>query len=97
MSEHGVCAITGRHRTLHGLRKRLMWSAFRGALSPLISRSMTVEYKVIVDCATGAHYDCASFEEANKTFDRAPAAASGDRLLTVDGVVTRRVYIEVEL
>lgn len=55
-----------------------------------------MEYKVIVDCATGAHYDCASLEEANETFDRAPAAASGHRLLTVDGVVTRRVYLEVE-
>ena len=55
-----------------------------------------MKYKVIVDCATGAHFDCASIDEANETFDRAPAAASGDRLLTVDGVVTRRVYLEVE-
>jgi hypothetical protein len=55
-----------------------------------------MEYKVIVDCATGAHYNCTTLEQANRVFDRAPVAASGDRLLTIDGVVTRREYIEVE-
>ena len=54
------------------------------------------EYKVIVNVATGAHYDCATLEEANSTFESSPVVESGERLLTIDGVVTRREYIEVK-
>lgn len=50
--------------------------------------------KVIVDIATGAHYDCASLEEAHEVFDSAPVNEAGDRLLTVDGVIVRREFVE---
>lgn len=52
------------------------------------------EYTVIVNRATGAHYDCATLAEANKVFDTAPIAESGERLLTIDGVIARREYLE---
>ena len=52
-------------------------------------------YKVIVDVSTGAHYDCESLKEANEVFECAPVAESGDRLLTVGGVVIRREFLEV--
>ena len=54
-------------------------------------------YRVIVNVSTGAHYDCESVEEANKVFDHAPVAETGDRILTtVNGVVIRREFLEVE-
>ena len=55
-----------------------------------------MEYKVIVSLSNGSHYDCESQEEAQKVFDSAPIAESGDRILTVDGVVIRREFLEAE-
>ena len=52
------------------------------------------EYTVIVSTVTGAHYDCATLAEANKVFDNAPISESGERLLTIDGVIARREYLE---
>ena len=52
-------------------------------------------YKVIVNVSTGAHYECESLEEANKVFDCAPLAESGDRILTVDGVIVRREFLDL--
>ena len=52
------------------------------------------EYTVIVNLASGAHYDCASLAEANKIFDTAPVAEPGERLLTINGVIARREYME---
>jgi len=52
------------------------------------------EYTVIVDCATGAHYDCDSLAEAIQVFESAPVATTGDRLLTIDGVIARREFFE---
>ena len=54
------------------------------------------EYTVIVDCATGAHFDCESLAEAINVFESAPIAATGDRLLTIDGVIARREFFEAE-
>ena len=53
-----------------------------------------MEYQVIVNPVTGAHYDCESLAEANEIFDFAPVAEAGDRLLTIDGVITRREFME---
>ena len=53
-------------------------------------------YKVIMSLATGSHYDCESLEEAQKVFNSAPIAESGDRILTVDGQIYRREFLEVE-
>jgi len=55
-----------------------------------------MEYKVIVSLSNGAHYECESLEKANEVFDSAPVAESGDRILTVDGVVIRREFLEAE-
>ena len=55
-----------------------------------------MEYKVIVSLSTGAHYDCKSLKEAQELFNSAPIAESGDRILTVDGVVIRREFLETE-
>jgi hypothetical protein len=52
------------------------------------------EYTVVVNCATGAHYDCATLAEANQVFDTAPVADAGDRILTIDGVIARREFFE---
>ena len=52
------------------------------------------EYIVIVNRATGAHYDCATLAEANEVFDTTPVAESGERLLTINGVIARREYLE---
>ena len=52
------------------------------------------EYTVIVNTLTGEHYDCATLAEANKVFDNAPIAESGERLLTINGVIARREYLE---
>ena len=52
------------------------------------------EYIVIVNPASGEHYDCATLAEANKVFDTAPIAESGERLLTINGVIARREYLE---
>ena len=52
------------------------------------------EYTVILDTASGAHYDCATLAEANEVFDTAPVAESGERLLTINGVIARREYME---
>ena len=54
------------------------------------------EFKVIMSLATGAHYDCESLEEAQKVFDSAPVAESGDRILTVDGQIYRREFLETD-
>ena len=54
------------------------------------------EYTVIVDCATGAHFDCETLAEAIHVFESAPVATTGDRLLTIDGVTARRQYFEAE-
>ena len=54
------------------------------------------EYKVIVNCVTGAHYDCLTLIEANEVFDTAPVAETGKRLLTVNGVIARSEYLETE-
>lgn len=53
-------------------------------------------YKVIVNCVTGAHYDCKSLQEAIEVFDSAPVAETGERILTVDGVVIRREFLETD-
>jgi len=55
-----------------------------------------MQFKVIVSLSTGAHYDCESLEEANKVFDFAPVAESGDRILTVDGQIYRREFLETD-
>ena len=52
------------------------------------------EYTVIVNTASGAHYDCATLAEANEVFDTAPVAESGERLLTINGVIARREFFE---
>ena len=52
------------------------------------------EYIVIVNPASGEHYDCATLAEANEVFDNAPVAESGERLLTINGVIARREYLE---
>ena len=54
------------------------------------------EYTVIVDCVSGAHFDCETLAEANRVFESAPVAQSGDRLLTIDGVIARREFFEAE-
>ena len=54
------------------------------------------EFKVIVSLATGAHYECESLAEAQKVFDSAPVAETGDRILTVEGVVIRREFLETD-
>ena len=52
-------------------------------------------YKVIVSLSSGSHYECGSLEEANKVFDSAPVAETGDRILTgAEGVVIRREFLE---
>ena len=53
-------------------------------------------YKVIVNVSTGAHYDCLTLVEANEVFGSAPVAESGDRILTVNGVIVRREFLEAE-
>ena len=60
-----------------------------------VDKSMK-EYTVIVDSTTGAHYDCESLAEAIRVFESAPVAQSGDRLLTIDGIVARREFLEFE-
>ena len=52
------------------------------------------EYTVIVNTASGAHYDCATLAEANEVFDTTPVAEPGERLLTINGVIARREYLE---
>ena len=52
------------------------------------------EYIVIVCAATGARYECATYEEARDVFDSAPVAQDGERLLTINGAVVRREYLE---
>ena len=52
------------------------------------------EYTVIVSTVTGAHYDCATLAEADEVFDTAPVAEPGERLLTINGVIARREYLE---
>ena len=52
------------------------------------------EYTVIVSTLTGAHYDCATLAQANEVFDTAPVADAGERLLTINGVIARREYLE---
>jgi hypothetical protein len=54
------------------------------------------EFKVIINASTGTHYDCESLKEAQELFDSAPIAESGDRILTVDGVVIRREFLETD-
>ena len=54
------------------------------------------EFKVIVSLSSGSHYECGSLEEAQGVFDSAPVAESGDRILTVDGVVIRREFLETD-
>lgn len=54
------------------------------------------EFKVVVNLSTGAHYECKSLQEAQKVFDSAPIAEAGDRILTVDGVIVRREFLESE-
>ena len=54
------------------------------------------EFKVIINASTGAHYDCESLKEAQELFDSAPVAESGDRILTVDGQIHRREFLEME-
>lgn len=54
------------------------------------------EYTVIVNTQDGAHFDCESLSEANRVFESAPVAQSGDRLLTIDGIVARREFFEIE-
>ena len=53
-------------------------------------------YKVIVSLSNGSHYDCLTLVEANEVFDSAPVAESGDRILTVDGQIHRREFLEAE-
>ena len=53
-------------------------------------------YRVIVNLSTGAHYDCKSLQEAHGIFDSAPIAEAGDRILTVDGVIVRREFLEAD-
>ena len=53
-----------------------------------------MEYQVIVNLATGAHYTCKSLEEAQNVFASAGVAETGDRLLTVNGVIVRREFFE---
>ena len=53
-----------------------------------------IEYTVIVNTASGAHYDCATLAEADELFDTAPVAESGERLLTINGVIARREFFE---
>ena len=53
-------------------------------------------YKVIMSLSSGSHYDCETLKEANKVFDHAPVAETGDRILTINGVVIRREFLEVE-
>ena len=57
------------------------------------AEAMGDDYKVVVDAVTGAHYDCSSIEEAHKTFDSAPVAQDGERLLIASGVIVRREYM----
>ena len=54
------------------------------------------EYTVIVNTHDGAHYDCETLAEAIRVFESAPVAQSGDRLLTIDGIVARREFFEAE-
>ena len=51
-------------------------------------------YKVIVSLSSGSHYECGSLEEANKVFDSAPVAETGDRILTANGEIIRREFLE---
>jgi len=47
------------------------------------------EYRVII-LPTGAHYDCASLDEANDVFDNAPQSdEETGRQITADGIVIR--------
>ena len=55
-----------------------------------------MQFKVIVSLSTGAHYDCASLEEAQGVFDSAPVAGSGDRILTANGEIIRREFLETD-
>lgn len=52
------------------------------------------DIRVVVDCASGAHYKCVSMSEAHRVFDNAPVANEGYRLLTVDGVIVREEWCE---
>ena len=54
------------------------------------------EYTVIVNTQDGAHFDCETLAEAIHVFDSAPVAATGERLLTIDGIVARREFFEAE-
>ena len=54
------------------------------------------EFKVIVSLSTGAHYECKSLQEAQEVFDSAPVAESGDRIVTVDGQIYRREFLEID-
>ena len=53
-------------------------------------------YRVIVSLSSGAHYECESLQQAQRVFDSAPVAETGDRILTINGVVIRREFLEVE-
>ncbi len=56
-----------------------------------------MQFKVIVNLSTGAHYECKSLQEAQEVFDSAPVAESGDRILTgAEGVVIRREFLETD-
>ena len=54
------------------------------------------EFKVIVSLSSGSHYDCDSLEEAQKVFDSAPVAESGDRIVTANGEIIRREFLETD-
>jgi len=52
------------------------------------------EYTVIVNTLDGSHFDCDSLAEAIRVFESAPISTTGDRLLTIDGVIARREFFE---
>ena len=51
-------------------------------------------YKVIVNCVTGAHYDCDTLSEAIEVFETAPVAETGDRILTANGEIICLEFLE---
>jgi hypothetical protein len=71
-------------------------ACFRGAQHEKPRSAQMKEYTVIVNTLDGSHYNCETLAEANKVFESAPVAATGDRLLTIDGIVARREFFEAE-
>jgi hypothetical protein len=71
-------------------------AAIQSGYPPTTKGKEMKEYTVIVNTQDGAHFDCETLAEAIHVFDSAPVAATGERLLTIDGIVARREFFEIE-